>query len=69
MFVTLLAFDKKGQCIGYGKGFYDRFLKGWPKALKIGLSFFDSIKEIIDTQGSDIALDYCITPSQIYQFQ
>ena len=69
VFVTLLAFDKKGQCIGYGKGFYDRFLKGCPKALKIRLSFFDPIREIINTQGNDIALDYCITPSQIYQFQ
>ena len=69
VFVTLLAFDKKGQCIGYWKGFYDRFLKGCPKALKIGLSFFDPIREIIDTQSSDIALDYCITPNQIYQFQ
>ncbi|MEC8536215.1 MAG: 5-formyltetrahydrofolate cyclo-ligase [Bacteroidota bacterium] len=49
MFVTLLAFDKKGQCIGYGKGFYDRFLKGCPKALIIRLSFFEPIKEIKDT--------------------
>ena len=69
VFVPLLAFDKKGQRLGYGKGFYDRFLKGCPKALKIRLSFFDPIKEIIETQSSDIALDYFIKPSQIYQFQ
>ena len=69
VFVPLLAFDKKGQRVGYGKGFYDRFLKGCPKALKIGISFFGPIKEITDIQSSDIALDYCITPNQIYQFQ
>ena len=69
VFVPLLAFDKKGQRVGYGKGLYDRFLKGCPKALKIGLSFFGPIKEITDIKSSDIALDYCITPNQIYQFQ
>ena len=69
VFVPLLAFDKNGQRVGYGKGFYDRFLKGCPKALKIGLSFFGPIKEITDIQSSDITLDFCITPNQIYQFQ
>ena len=67
--VPLLAFDKKEQRVGYGKGFYDRFLKGCPEALKIGLSFFGPIEEIADIQSSDIALDYCITPNQIYRFQ
>src|SRR5690606_31403058 len=42
VFVPLLAFDKKGNRVGYGKGFYDRFLKLCkPDVIKIGLSLFD----------------------------
>ena len=68
IFVPLLAFDQKGQRVGYGKGFYDLFLKSCPKAIKIGLSFFGAVDEIEDKSTQDIPLDYCITPNQIYQF-
>ena len=68
IFVPLLAFDQKGQGVGYGKGFYDLFLKSCPKAIKIGLSFFGAVDEIEDKSTQDIPLDYCITPNQIYQF-
>ena len=41
IFVPLLAYDLDGNRVGYGKGFYDKFLsKCKPEALKIGLSFF-----------------------------
>ena len=68
IFVPLLAFDQKGQRVGYGKGFYELFLKSCPKAIKIGLSFFGAVDEIEDKSTQDIPLDYCITPNQIYQF-
>jgi len=43
VFVPLLAFDSTGHRIGYGKGFYDRFLKKCnKKTIKIGLSFFEA---------------------------
>lgn len=66
--VPLLAFDKKGHRVGYGKGFYDRFLAD-SNTLKIGLSFFDAADEIIDVHLNDIRLDKCITPDQIYNFK
>lgn len=69
VFVPLLAFDKKGHRVGYGKGFYDLFLKSCPNAIKIGLSFFDAVDEIEDKTKYDIPLDYCITPTQIYHFE
>ena len=69
VFVPLLAFDKKGHRVGYGKGFYDLFLKSCPNAIKIGLSFFDAVDEIEDKTEYDIPLDYCITPTQIYRFE
>jgi 5-formyltetrahydrofolate cyclo-ligase len=67
--VPLLCFDKKGNRVGYGMGYYDRFLKLCRKdCLKIGFSYFDPIEQIEDTNKFDIKLDYCITPEAIYQF-
>ncbi len=64
----LLIFDKEGYRIGYGKGFYDRFLATIPNAIKVGLSCFGPIDKIPDTNKLDITLDYCITPESIYNF-
>lgn len=69
VFVPLLAFDKKGNRVGYGKGFYDDFLSKCKKdTLKIGLSFFDAEQEIEDVYPGDFPLDYCVTPTKIYRF-
>jgi 5-formyltetrahydrofolate cyclo-ligase len=69
VFVPLLAFDKFGNRVGYGKGFYDVFLsKCKPETIKIGLSFFESEEKILDIEENDIKLDYCINPSKIYKF-
>lgn len=69
IFIPLLAFDIQGNRIGYGKGFYDVFLKKCPDAIKVGLSFFNAEEELInDINSKDIALDYCITPNKIYRF-
>lgn len=70
VFVPLLAFDKQGHRIGYGKGFYDRFLAGCkPDIVKIGLSFFEPVDEIEEIFSGDIPLNYCVTPDKIYDFQ
>ncbi len=67
--VPLLVFDKRGNRVGYGKGFYDRFLSQCrPDVQKVGLSFFDPIEEISDANQFDITLDVCITPNKIWQF-
>ncbi|MFV0565681.1 MAG: 5-formyltetrahydrofolate cyclo-ligase [Flavobacteriaceae bacterium] len=69
VFVPLLAFDTQGNRVGYGKGFYDKFLSQCkPGTLKIGLSFFEAETEITDVSGSDVGLDYCVTPNTIYRF-
>jgi len=67
--IPLLAFDKKGHRIGYGKGFYDRFLSQCRGGVqKIGLSLFEPVDEITDTDIHDVPLDCCITPKQIWTF-
>src|SRR5690606_21913330 len=69
VFVPLLAFDKKGNRVGYGKGFYDNFLKECRvDVIKIGLSFFEPEESIDNVFESDIPLDFCVTPNQVYQF-
>ena len=69
IFIPLLAFDIEGHRVGYGKGYYDRFLKLTNKSsLKIGLSFFDPINKIQDIDDNDVKLDYCITPTQVHKF-
>lgn len=69
VFVPLLAFDVFGNRVGYGKGFYDKFLAECkPETIKIGLSFFEAENQIEDVFESDIKLDYCVTPLKIYTF-
>lgn len=69
VFIPLLAFDHKGNRVGYGKGYYDRFLHQCPKALKIGLSFFDvETQDIQDATAHDVPLDLCVTPTNVYTF-
>ncbi|MEO5787370.1 5-formyltetrahydrofolate cyclo-ligase [Gelidibacter sp.] len=69
VFVPLLAFDQKGHRIGYGKGFYDKFLSECrPETLKIGLSFFEAEDEFKEVHSGDIALDFCVTPNKHYRF-
>jgi len=70
VFIPLLAFDKKGNRVGYGAGFYDNMLaKCTPNCIKVGVSFFEAENELIDgVFEGDIPLDYCITPNQVYTF-
>lgn len=69
IFVPLLGFDRVGNRIGYGKGFYDRFLKDCrTDALKIGLSFLPPVEESFSVDPWDFPLDYCLTPEEIYAF-
>ncbi|MEP7253746.1 MAG: 5-formyltetrahydrofolate cyclo-ligase [Ginsengibacter sp.] len=68
--IPLLAFDTKGYRVGYGKGFYDKFLSECRQdVIKVGLSFFEAEESIDDVHQFDISLDYCVTPDRIYDFQ
>ncbi|MGO4876403.1 5-formyltetrahydrofolate cyclo-ligase [Pedobacter psychrotolerans] len=65
--IPLLAFDQYGYRVGYGKGFYDRFLENII-AQKIGLSLLPAIDKIDDVNEHDIRLDFCITPTETIKF-
>lgn len=70
VFVPLLCADKRGFRVGYGKGFYDRFLKDCRQdCLKIGLNYFPPIEEISDVNEYDVKLDFLVTPEKVIDFQ
>lgn len=69
VFVPLLAFDSKGYRVGYGKGFYDRYLARCAQDIvKIGFCYFDAVERISDIDQFDVPLNYCITPMRVYEF-
>jgi 5-formyltetrahydrofolate cyclo-ligase len=61
--VPLVCADVRGHRVGYGKGYYDRFLrKTRAGCLKIGLSFFPLVDAIKDVHEGDVPLDLILTP-------
>lgn len=70
VFVPLLAFDKQGHRVGYGKGFYDRFLNECREDVTtVGLSFFAAEIEPIEANTTDVPMDFCVTPERVYSFR
>ena len=67
--IPLLCFDERGFRVGYGKGFYDKFLKTCrADCLKIGLNYFAPETVISDAKNFDVKLDFCVTPRRIYEW-
>ncbi|WP_185882846.1 5-formyltetrahydrofolate cyclo-ligase [Blattabacterium cuenoti] len=69
IFIPLLIFDMRGYRIGYGKGYYDKFMFLCKKnVLKIGLNFFHPINKIEDIHQNDLLLNIGVTPNSIFYF-
>jgi len=60
MYIPGLVFSKTSNRIGYGKGYYDRYLKSYP-GKKIGVCMKDFIIDDFNTESHDVKLDYIIT--------
>ena len=68
--VPLLAFDQKKNRLGYGKGFYDRFLNKYLKSKKmiaIGVAFSFQKYNKVPVSNSDIKLNYILTEKGLTQ--
>lgn len=59
-----IAFDKKRNRLGHGKGFYDRFLKE-KQTYKIAIAFDFQIVNNIPSQPHDVGVDIIVTEKRI----
>ena len=67
--VPMLVCDVAGNRVGFGKGYYDRYLSRCrPDCLKVGLSYFTPIDQVEDANEFDVPLNFCITPEKVYVF-
>ncbi len=63
-----LSFDKCGYRLGYGKGYYDRFLSRFC-GISIGLCYDSCLSEELPTDGFDMKVNYIITNKKIYDLR
>ncbi len=63
--VPALAFDRRGYRIGYGGGYYDRFLPQAPRGVKIGVAFASQIIAKIPEDGHDLPVDMIVTEKEV----
>ena len=55
-----VAFDRKGNRMGRGRGFYDRLLKSTPKAFKVGVGFDFQLLDTIPTEPFDVPMNHVV---------
>lgn len=69
VFVPMLVCDMKGNRVGFGKGYYDKYLAACRKDVcKIAFSYFEPVDVVEDATSFDVPLTYCVTPECIYEF-
>lgn len=68
--VPMLGFDDHGHRLGYGKGYYDRFLSQLrPDCPKIGVCFeLGHLSEPLPSEPHDVPLNFVITEEKVYDF-
>ena len=70
MLIPILAFDKYKYRLGYGKGFYDRYLNKYLKKFKnivtVGVAFSFQKHHKLPRDINDVKLDYILTEKGIY---
>lgn len=66
-----ICFDKSGNRIGFGKGYYDRYLKETKNVCKIAICFEEQLldKSAIDSEEHDIRADIIVTDKGIYHIR
>lgn len=63
--IPIVAFDRRGDRLGYGAGYYDRFLSGNRDIPKIGLAFACQEAGFIPSDENDVRMDAIITEDAI----
>lgn len=65
--MPMLACDKAFNRLGYGGGYYDRYLEKHPENVKVALGYDFQMVETIETDRYDVQLDIIVTPEKIYR--
>lgn len=66
--VPLVAWDERGNRIGYGKGYFDRVLADRGDSVAIGLAFEAQLVPSIPTRPTDVPLDVVVTERRVMRF-
>jgi len=66
--IPMLAFDAEGNRLGYGAGYYDRFLCRYPHPQKIGIAFSCQQAQSIPVDENDVKMDYIVTEKEIIRY-
>lgn len=67
--IPMVILDQHGNRVGYGKGFYDKFLATCRKdTIRVGVSLFEPVQRIEDLNEYDVPVQYCVTPGAFHKF-
>ena len=61
-----IAFDRRGYRLGFGGGYYDRFLPTTP-ALRVGVTYDELLVERLPVEAWDSRVDWLVTPGGLYE--
>lgn len=64
-----IAFDRQGNRLGWGKGFYDRFFGKNPGGFKVGLAYDFQLLDKIPAESFDVKMDVVVTEKEILRFR
>lgn len=67
LFVPGCAFDKTGGRMGYGGGFYDRFMKQYPDVFRVALAYEEQLVPEVPREAHDKQVDVIVTEARMIQ--
>jgi 5-formyltetrahydrofolate cyclo-ligase len=65
--IPLIAFDAEGSRLGYGAGYYDRFLRKYPHIVTIGVAFSLQRQPVLPQDKDDVKMDMIVTERRVYR--
>lgn len=63
--IPMLAFDRQGNRLGYGAGYYDRFLSENPEIVRVGLAFSCQESDDLPQDPYDVRMHYVVTEREV----
>ena len=62
-----VAFDRKGNRLGMGKGYYDRYLASVPHTVRVALAYEEQVLDHVPKEPYDVPMDWIVTDREIIQ--